>query len=439
MSSDLGLTICGTNLLPLVPTIRSLQGAHNEEQSSERQLIRTEQPHTLTVGDIKLDGYVRDGSNSEELLNVSSPKKPEARSSWSEEDKELIRWQCGINFANGIKIYTRRPTNLAAATSTSGQSEATQTQQERLLLEELKDERAAVQIQLDNFVYPILHNPPARNYFRDLPAVLFNNPMRVHGKPHFSSRRYARRGARSPFPSLRCGTALKKSPWRIIVHYALVPTDQVLRQQDSTGRMFRCPAIGHLPPRIPPLGHAAGMIRSRTTGIPVGRRSSYLGFPSHHCERSLSTYGARFLFLNSGELVNSELAPEVVRALNRRSTSHFLPKLENPVNSECASDQVDVEMLDALHSRCTDDSEATDIDGTSRARIRSFRLIWAEHLSDTALAELPLQHLASLRVLVSRGMHIHIGTVDQNSNARPARTPPRHYPDLPREKTSGPS
>ncbi|KAJ6627748.1 hypothetical protein B0H10DRAFT_358846 [Mycena sp. CBHHK59/15] len=112
-----------------------------------------------------------------------------------------------------------------------------------------------------------------------------------------------------------------------------------------------------------------------------------------------------------------ESTTEVVRALDRRNAPDFLPKLQNLAYLECASDQVNVELLDALSSRyadepnsgCTDD--ATD---TARARLQSFRLIWPEH-SSTPVASLPLLHVATLRALASRGMHIHIGTRYQNN------------------------
>ncbi|KAJ7721893.1 hypothetical protein B0H16DRAFT_1896310, partial [Mycena metata] len=101
---------------------------------------------------------------------------------------------------------------------------------------------------------------------------------------------------------------------------------------------------------------------------------------------------------------------DIIRALDRRTSPDFLPKLQSFVFSECRSDQVDDELLDALGSRC-------DVTDAAHARLESFSLIWAtfEYPSAAPNARLPLMNVLPLRALAGRGMRIHIGTRDQNS------------------------
>ena len=59
--------------------------------------------------------------------------------------------------------------------------------------------------------------------------------------------------------------------------------------------------------------------------------------------------------LTALELVHSMALPfttDVIRALDRRTTPDFLPRLQAFVSLDCGSDQVDNELLDALASRC---------------------------------------------------------------------------------------
>ncbi|KAJ7474824.1 hypothetical protein FB451DRAFT_1464943 [Mycena latifolia] len=113
--------------------------------------------------------------------------------------------------------------------------------------------------------------------------------------------------------------------------------------------------------------------------------------------------------LTTLELVGPQYATEVIHALDRRNAPDFLPRLQNLAYSECAPDQVDINLVNALNSRCADAAADTD---TSCARLESFRLIWPE---DEPAGTLPLAHVASLRALASQGMHIHIGTRNNNT------------------------
>ncbi|KAJ7474775.1 hypothetical protein FB451DRAFT_276007 [Mycena latifolia] len=113
--------------------------------------------------------------------------------------------------------------------------------------------------------------------------------------------------------------------------------------------------------------------------------------------------------LTTLELVRPQNATEVIHALDRRNVPDFLPWLRALAYSESKSGQVDINLVNALNSRCAD--AAADPD-TSCARLESFRLIWPEY--DPA-GTLPLAHAADLRALASRGMHIHIGTRNHNS------------------------
>ncbi|KAF7346683.1 F-box domain-containing protein [Mycena sanguinolenta] len=114
------------------------------------------------------------------------------------------------------------------------------------------------------------------------------------------------------------------------------------------------------------------------------------------------------------ELVCSRGLPsksDLIRALDRRASPDFLPKLQSLVFSNCGSDQVDDELLDAFGSRCA----ATD---AAHAKLESFSLIWPTFYdleSEGPNARLPLVNVLPLRALAGRGMRIHIGTRDQNS------------------------
>ncbi|KAJ7242266.1 hypothetical protein C8J57DRAFT_1526310 [Mycena rebaudengoi] len=69
--------------------------------------------------------------------------------------------------------------------------------------------------------------------------------------------------------------------------------------------------------------------------------------------------------------VGLEFTTDVIRALDRRNAPDLLPKLQNFVYSDCGSDQVDKELLNALSSRCGPSDAA-------RVRLQSFSLIWLE-------------------------------------------------------------
>ncbi|KAJ7241326.1 hypothetical protein B0H12DRAFT_1237051 [Mycena haematopus] len=117
--------------------------------------------------------------------------------------------------------------------------------------------------------------------------------------------------------------------------------------------------------------------------------------------------------LTTLELVRSMGLPfktDVIRALDRRISPDFLPQLQSFVFSDCGSDQVDQELLDALASRC-------DARDAAHAKLESFSLIWPEfdYSLNDPFVRLPLVNVLPLRALAARGMRIHIGTPDQNS------------------------
>ncbi|KAJ7672806.1 hypothetical protein B0H17DRAFT_1208524 [Mycena rosella] len=116
--------------------------------------------------------------------------------------------------------------------------------------------------------------------------------------------------------------------------------------------------------------------------------------------------------LTTLELVRSMGLPfttDVIRALDRRITPDFLPKLQAFVFLDCGSDQVDNELLDALASRC-------DARDAAHAKLESFSLIWpAYYKSEAPVVRLPFVNVLPLRALAARGMRIHIGTRGQNS------------------------
>ncbi|KAJ7037159.1 hypothetical protein C8F04DRAFT_1257386 [Mycena alexandri] len=117
--------------------------------------------------------------------------------------------------------------------------------------------------------------------------------------------------------------------------------------------------------------------------------------------------------LTALELVRSVHLPsktDIIRALDRRTSPDFLPRLQAFVFSECRSDQVDDELLDTLGSRC----DTTD---AAHVTLQSFSLIWPtfDYHSDAPNARLPLVNVLPLRALAGRGMHIHIGTRGQNN------------------------
>ncbi|KAJ7474828.1 hypothetical protein FB451DRAFT_1246729, partial [Mycena latifolia] len=115
------------------------------------------------------------------------------------------------------------------------------------------------------------------------------------------------------------------------------------------------------------------------------------------------------IHLTTLELVGPQYAADVIHALDRRNVPDFLPKLQTLVYSDCTSDQVDINLVNALNSRCANAVADTD---TSCARLISFRLIWLQY---ERAGILPLVHVANLRALASRGMHIHVGTRDHNT------------------------
>ncbi|KAJ6461797.1 hypothetical protein C8R45DRAFT_1080833 [Mycena sanguinolenta] len=108
--------------------------------------------------------------------------------------------------------------------------------------------------------------------------------------------------------------------------------------------------------------------------------------------------------------MDSLFQTDVIRALNRHASPDFLPKLQSFVLLDCGSDQVDDELLDALHSRC-------DAPDAAHAKLESFSLIWPtfDYKPEAPAVRLPLVNVFPLRALAGRGMRIHIGTRDQNS------------------------
>ncbi|KAJ7627423.1 hypothetical protein FB45DRAFT_1082773 [Roridomyces roridus] len=97
---------------------------------------------------------------------------------------------------------------------------------------------------------------------------------------------------------------------------------------------------------------------------------------------------------------------DLFRTLNRRNCADFLPNLECIVLSNCGSDRVDDEMLDALSSRC-------DTTNSSLARLHSFRVHWIPWTTEWSV-RLPLSNVPALRALAESGLHIHIGTSEEN-------------------------
>ncbi|KAJ7612678.1 hypothetical protein FB45DRAFT_302592 [Roridomyces roridus] len=98
---------------------------------------------------------------------------------------------------------------------------------------------------------------------------------------------------------------------------------------------------------------------------------------------------------------------DIVRALNRSALPDFLPKLQYLVLSDCPSDMVDQDLLDALDSRLGDATHTVYY-----AKIESFTLVWPPMTS--FIDRQPLVNAESLRALAERGMHVHVGTRDVN-------------------------
>ncbi|KAJ7135814.1 hypothetical protein C8R44DRAFT_848635 [Mycena epipterygia] len=64
-----------------------------------------------------------------------------------------------------------------------------------------------------------------------------------------------------------------------------------------------------------------------------------------------------------------------VRALNREYEREFLPTLQNLTLTGWKTDEVDMQLLDALEARCT--GIKTEDEHGARMQLKSFRLIWA--------------------------------------------------------------
>ncbi|KAJ7666551.1 hypothetical protein B0H17DRAFT_1210594 [Mycena rosella] len=106
-----------------------------------------------------------------------------------------------------------------------------------------------------------------------------------------------------------------------------------------------------------------------------------------------------------------------VRALNRHHKREFLPALKNLTFMDWQPFEVDIELLDALATRCTQ-MEADE--GHMRMPLKSLRLIWEVDYPVTSvpslidIENLVQRHGVALRDLRRRGMGIHIGTKDCN-------------------------
>jgi hypothetical protein len=110
------------------------------------------------------------------------------------------------------------------------------------------------------------------------------------------------------------------------------------------------------------------------------------------------------------ELFYPRNSSEAVRSLDRCIAPDFLPMLQDLTFSECHSEELDADLLDALKSRSIVDTQATIV----HARLETFRLIWSTY-SRLPPARLSHAQVAHQRVLMSEGMHVHVGTRDHNS------------------------
>jgi hypothetical protein len=114
--------------------------------------------------------------------------------------------------------------------------------------------------------------------------------------------------------------------------------------------------------------------------------------------------------LTTLELIRPKFAAAIISGLDRRSTPDFLPKLQELTISEYDSNRADSQLLKVLNSRSADFT----VNKIAFARIQTFRLIWPTYLTGPP-PQRPFLHIAALRPLASRGMHIHIGTRDHNT------------------------
>ncbi|KAJ7607567.1 hypothetical protein FB45DRAFT_1131373, partial [Roridomyces roridus] len=103
-----------------------------------------------------------------------------------------------------------------------------------------------------------------------------------------------------------------------------------------------------------------------------------------------------------------DFQPDIIQALDRRTSHDFLPRLRTFVLSEALSDTVDDTLLRALDSRCELSSSDAD---AGHARLESFSLFWAGYRPNpTVHVVMPLVNVTALRALAARGMRIHVGT-----------------------------
>ncbi|KAJ7135832.1 hypothetical protein C8R44DRAFT_729381 [Mycena epipterygia] len=105
-----------------------------------------------------------------------------------------------------------------------------------------------------------------------------------------------------------------------------------------------------------------------------------------------------------------------VRAWNREHEREFLPTLKDLTLTDWNPDDVDMQLLDALETRCT---RTETEDGQARMQLKSFRLIWTAELPGTSIPSLGIaslvhRHGVALRDLQGSGMRIHIGTENKD-------------------------
>ncbi|KAJ7135821.1 hypothetical protein C8R44DRAFT_729373 [Mycena epipterygia] len=105
-----------------------------------------------------------------------------------------------------------------------------------------------------------------------------------------------------------------------------------------------------------------------------------------------------------------------VRALTREHEREFLPTLKDLTLTDWNPDDVDMQLLDALETRCT---RTETEDGQARMQLKSFRLIWTAELPGTSIPSLGIaslvhRHGVALRDLQGSGMRIHIGTENKD-------------------------
>ncbi|KAJ7667529.1 hypothetical protein DFH06DRAFT_220747 [Mycena polygramma] len=104
-----------------------------------------------------------------------------------------------------------------------------------------------------------------------------------------------------------------------------------------------------------------------------------------------------------------------VQALNRQQEPKFLSALQKLTLTNWEPDAVDVQLLDALDSRCT----AMEMEGHVQMPLQGFKLAWDSEIPGTEVTPSEITSLverygAALRDLQQRGMGVHVGTENKN-------------------------